>query len=113
MVKNNGRANLFFDTNALPIYWSIIYGDNLISIHDRRNIILDAIKYNERLKSLKEHDRMHAEKRARDLKSETKVRENREQALIDHEKNNLENAKAREKEVEAHQEFLKSSLRIL
>jgi hypothetical protein len=82
-------------------------------IADQRQIILECLKHEAYIRELKEREIRHYEKMARDLESETKLRESRKLALITHESNNCKNREARAQEDQARAEFLKSSLKII
>lgn len=82
-------------------------------ISDQRQVIVECLKHEALIKDLKEVEKKHDEKRARDLEEDAKARGNKELALIRHEDENKMNMEARTKEVENHQDFLKTSLRII
>lgn len=84
-----------------------------MKVNDQQRSIMDRINHQFMLKSVKKDDHKHDIKRARSIENEVVTRANRATALLKHEDNNHVNMQARIKEVDAHQYFLRESLKII
>ncbi len=78
-----------------------------------RLIIRDSIRDESIRKNLKRADKIHAEKIAAAAQEERTIRENRKISMIKHYDDNMKNLEARDKDVVAHQSFLKDALKII
>jgi hypothetical protein len=82
-----------------------------ISLSDRRIIILEDIRHQRDLSAIREAERRHMATRAHVLDEAEKVKEQRRQTMIEHDLQNAIKKEARTAEVEAHQDFLKASMK--
>lgn len=80
----------------------------IITPAERKIIILESLRHEQTLKDLSKAVRMHAEKIDRYDKELDRVREKRKMAMIAHEETNRASRAARQLEVDARQNFIKS-----
>jgi hypothetical protein len=84
-----------------------------MKITDLKRTFMEQIHHQHLLKSVKEAEKKHDLKRSKNIEVDTEARENRALALNKHEEINKDNMSVRIQEVEKHQGFLKSSLKII